>query len=58
MEVVVSRPTEARIQSRTVCAVALLVSLVVGPPAERSRSLGDSTVPQLVASRILRVRAR
>ena len=44
MEVVVSRPTEARVQHRAVCAVALLVSCVVGraaPVASSQAAAGD-----------------
>jgi hypothetical protein len=44
MEVVVSRPTEARIQHRTVCAVALLVRCIVGtaaPLASLQGATGD-----------------
>ncbi len=40
MEVVVGRPTEARIQHRTVCAIALLVSFIVGPAAPVATSQG------------------
>ena len=44
MEVVVSRPTEARVQYRTGCAVALLLSCVVGraaPVASSQAATGD-----------------
>ena len=40
MEVVVSRPTESRNQHRAVCAVALLVSFIVGPAAPVASSQG------------------
>jgi len=44
VEVVVRGPTEARIQHRTVCAVALLVSFIGGtaaPVASSQRATGD-----------------